>query len=73
MNILETKEIPARRAKTIYTLDMDKAEIIIIKTALKLYYENRIKFFDCHDIPVKVDAWIQLAKELESSLPDTGE
>lgn len=75
MNILETKEIPARKAKTIYTLDMEKAEIIIIKTALNLYYKDRTRFFDNINPPMstKGDAWIELAKELERTLPDTGE
>jgi hypothetical protein len=78
MKTLKIDLIPEQKANTVYTIELDKAEIAVIRVALGRYHEDRVKFFlqgylDCHDIPVKVDAWIQLAKELESSLPDIGE
>ena len=75
MKTLKIDLIPERKAKTVYTMEMDKAEIIVIKAALNGYIINRTKLFKLFSpaIPIKGDACIELANELMSSLPDTGE
>jgi len=75
MKTLKIDMIPAREAKTIYTVELEKAEIVVIKTALKMYWEDRIGFMEAFgsNIDLTADAWIKLAKEIESNLPHTGE
>lgn len=75
MKTLKIDLIPERKAKTVYTMEMDKAEVVVIKAALKDYIINRTKFFNRFNpaILTKGDVWIELANELWSSLPATGE
>jgi hypothetical protein len=75
MRTVKIDLIPERKAKTVYTMEMDEVEVIVIKAALKDYIINRTKFFNrlSPPIPTKGDAYIELANELWSSLPATGE
>ena len=75
MKTLKIDLIPERKANTVYTMAMDEAEVLLIKAALAGYVINRRKLFNqiMPEILMKGDACIELANELISSLPDTGE
>ena len=75
MKTVKIDLIPERKAKTVYTMEMDKAEVVVIKTALAGYVTNRQCWLNRLSPPIspKGDAYIELANELISSLPNTGE
>tara|TARA_R110000744_G_scaffold178784_1_gene297803 strand:- start:39 stop:251 length:213 start_codon:yes stop_codon:yes gene_type:complete len=70
MKTLKTREIPAQEAKTIYTIELDVEEVTLLKIALGQYHKHRQEFMGYLNAPTEGDAWLALAKEIESSLPD---
>lgn len=69
MKTVKIDLIPERKAKTVYTMEMDKAEVILIRAVLYGYIAN-------YSGPYRADNFIELANELMSSLsslPATGE
>jgi hypothetical protein len=73
MKTLKIDLVPAQKANTVYTIELDKAELVVIKAALAGYAEERTKLFKDLFMSVPDDWCIALAKELGSSLPYTGE